>query len=121
MSGTVDVDRVRISELPLRQLLWEGLGARLFATYWGCVAVVDVTPRGFVTVAGIVALVGVCSVHLVPRAAIALAGTGWLFVVGFVSNAHGELELHGPGDMAVLALLLLAAPGCAAMTQRRRD
>jgi hypothetical protein len=44
---------------------------------------------------------------------------GWLFVVGFVSNSHGELTLPRPSDLVVLALLLLVGTGTAALTRRR--
>ena len=121
MSETVQGGHVKTADVPLRQLLWEGLGARLVATYWGCVVVVDLTPtpRGLLTVAGIAALVAVCSVHQDPGAVVAVAGTGWLFVVGFVSNAHGELAPHGWSDFGVLGLLLVVAAGAAALTLLR--
>ena len=121
MSGIAQADQVRTAVVPRRQLPWQGLGARLFATYWGCVVLVDLTPRGVVTVAGILVLVAACSVHLDPVGAVAVAATGWLFTVGFVSNAHGELAPHGWNDLAVLALLVLAAAGAAALTHRRGD
>ncbi len=121
MSGTVQEEQVRTAVVPLRRLLWEGCGGRLVATYWGCVVLVDLTPRGVVTVAGILVLVAACSVHLDPVGAVAVAATGWLFAVGFVSNGHGELAPHGWNDVAVLALLLLAAAGATALTRRRGD
>jgi hypothetical protein len=88
---------------------------------WGGLAVVDLTPDGVWTVSGVAVLVVVCSIHQHPVAAVAIAVTGWLFVVGFVSNALGELAPDGRTDLVRLGVLLVAALGVARLTRRHGD
>jgi hypothetical protein len=119
VTQTVHADPEPIVDVPLRRLLWVGAGGRLFATYWGCVVVVDVAAPHRAAVAGVAVVVVLCSLNQPPSVAVWAAGIGWLFVTGFVANLHGELALHGPADAARLVLLVAAGTGTAVLTSDR--
>ena len=102
-----------------RTLLREA-GPRLFFVFWSSLVVVDVAavtrvPRawGILGVALVVALAGLRQRALT---AVAAAGTGWLFVNGFLENRLGVLSWHGAGDARILLLLVLAGVAAAACT-----
>ena len=102
------------SDVPLREL-WPDAGARLFVAYWGALVVIDLTD-GTAAVAAMAALVSVCSARQRVAVGLAVAGEGWLFLVGFLGHGHGELVLHGTGDAGRLLLLLAVAAATAALT-----
>ena len=119
MSQTVHLHRESSTrDVPLVRLLWTDAGARLFAAYWACLAVVDLTGDS-VTVAGVAVVVAVCSVRQRVGTAVAVGVTGWLFVTGFLGDRHGELVVHGPADAVRLALLVTAAVATACATHPR--
>ena len=119
MSQTLHVPRESSTrDVPLVRLLWTGAGARLFAAYWACLAVVDLTGDS-VTVAGVAVVAAVCSVHQRVGTAVAVGVTGWLFVTGFLGDRHGELVVHGWPDAVRLALLVTAATATACSTHPR--
>ena len=119
MSQTLHVPRESSTrDVPLVRLLWTGAGARLFAAYWACLVVVDLTGDSL-TVAGVALVVAVCSVRQRVRTAVAVGVTGWLFVTGFLGDRHGELVVHGWPDAVRLALLVTAATATACSTHPR--
>jgi hypothetical protein len=104
--------------VPVARVLRHDAGARLFAAYWACLVVVDLTAGSF-TVAGVTLVVAACSVRQRVRTAVALGVTGWLFVTGFLGDRHGELVVHGPADVVRVALLVTAATAAALGTRPR--
>ena len=105
-------------DVPLARLLRHDAGARLFAAYWACLVVVDLTASSF-TVAGVAVVVAACSVRQRVRTAVAVGVTGWLFVTGFLGDRHGELVVHGPADVVRVVLLVTAAVATALGTRPR--
>jgi hypothetical protein len=119
MSQTVHLQRESSTrDVPLVRLLRSDAGARLFAAYWACLVVVDLTGDSL-TVAGVAVVVAVCSVRQRARTAVAVGVTGWLFVTGFLADRHGELVVHGPGDVVRLGLLVTAAVATTFATRPR--
>jgi hypothetical protein len=119
MSQTVHLQRESSTRVvPLVRLLRSDAGARLFAAYWACLVVVDLTGDSL-TVAGVAVVVTVCSVRQRVRTAVAVGLTGWLFVTGFLADRHGELVVHGPADVVRLALLVTIGVATAFATHPR--
>ena len=119
MSQTVHLQRESSTrDVPLVRRLRSDAGARLFAAYWACLVVVDLT-GGSLTVAGVAVVVAVCSVRQRVRTAVAVGVTGWLFVTGFLGDRHGELVVHGWPDAVRLVLLVTAATATACSTHPR--
>ncbi len=95
-------------------------GPRLFFVFWSSLVVVDVAAAtrvpqawGVIGIALVVALGGLRQRLLT---AVAVAGTGWLFVNGFLENRLGALSWHGADDARILLLLVLAGVSAAAFT-----
>lgn len=88
------------------------MSGRLLVVLWGGLLVVDVGTRLPVaplwTGVGLVLLVALCSIGLSERAALAVAGVGWLLVDGFVTHQLGQLGYSGAGDLGWLVALVLA-------------
>ena len=92
-------------------------GVRLFAAYWGSLAIVDLTGQLLVvSLVSLVAWVGVCSIRQRPFVAAAVGLIGWCFLNGFVVNRYGDLEVHTPVDLVWLATMAAAALAAAGMT-----
>lgn len=96
----------------LRTLAQDGAG-RLFLVFWGSLLAVDLAgltraPRALAA-GGVVAVVVVGSLgQRVPTALLA-AGTGWLFVNGFVEDSLGVLRWHAATDVGLIVLLVVLA------------
>ena len=87
-----------------------GLGGRMFVALWGGLAVVDIARPSVGAVstgALVVALVAGCGVGQRPIAAVAIAGTGWLVINGFVQHRYGVLGF-GATSWWLLAVVLVA-------------
>ncbi len=104
----------------LRRTLLGAASGRLFAAYWGCLGLVDLTRSApdVVGVAAVAVLVAGLSVRQRPLVALALAGTGWLFVTGFVVHSLGVLAVGGPADAVRLGVLVAAATAVSALGRR---
>ena len=97
----------------LSQTLVRGGAGRLFLVFWGSLMAVDVAgvaraPRA-VAVGGVVAVVVVGSLGQHVPTALLAAGTGWLFVNGFVEDRLGVLRWHPATDAGLLVLLVVFA------------
>jgi hypothetical protein len=103
--------------LPVR-VLWSAPGARLFATLWGGLAVVDVV-RGAGTVtatACLVLLAVACSRHQPVAVAAGVGVVAWCLLTGFVVDGTGALRVDGTGDLVRLGVLVGAAVATALVT-----
>jgi hypothetical protein len=84
--------------------------ARLAATLWGGLALVDLGrlahAPSYVDLGLVAAMVAAASLRMRAGTALAAALVGWLLVDGFVTHRYGELGYAGPADLARLALLV---------------
>jgi hypothetical protein len=105
----------------LRACLVSSVGGRLFAAYWGSLALVDLTrssePLALMAVA---LLVAALARHQPPAVALGVAAIGWSFLTGFVSHAAGDLRGTGPADLVRFGALVAAALLVAACTRPQR-
>jgi hypothetical protein len=89
------------------------VGGRLFVALWGGLALVDLLrPTAGTFASGVIVAVLVvgCGIGQPRAAALAIAGTGWLVINGFVLHRYGVLGL-GPSSwwpLGVLLVLVLA-------------
>jgi hypothetical protein len=105
----------------LRGTLTQGGAGRLFAAYWGSLVLVDLTrPAPFVAATAVAALVAVLAGHQPYVVGLGVAGTGWLFLDGFVSHTGGDLRGTGPADLLLLAVLVVVAALAGALTRGSR-
>ena len=105
----------------LARTLLRDAGPRLFLVFWSSLLVVDVAAVARVpqpwTVTGIGLVVALASLRQRTLTAVAAAGTGWLFVNGFVENKLGVLSWRGADDAWILLLLVLAGVSAATFTR----
>ena len=97
-------------------------GVRLFAAYWGSLALVDLTRQApAVAVTVLVVWAAACSIGQRCLVAAAVGAITWCFLTGFVVNTNGDLTVHTTLDLAWLVLLsttALVAAGLSRVVRR---
>jgi hypothetical protein len=93
-------------------------GVRLFATYWGSLALVDVA--GHSLAASLVTLAiwsATCSIRQRPLVAAGVGVIAWCFLTGFVVNSYGDLSVHTSSDLLWLTVMTSSALAASGVTQ----
>lgn len=99
--------------LDLRSHVQHLPASRVFVALWGGLLVVDLARTTGLGVAGqvtaLVVLAAAAAIGTDTGTALAVAGTAWLVVTGFVINQFGVLDWSGPGDLGRLGVLTFAS------------
>ena len=88
----------------------DAAGVRLFAAYWGSLALVDLSGQSLaMAVPMLVGLVTACSIGQRWLLAAAVGAIGWCFLTGFVVNGEGDLTVHTANDLVWFTALVTTA------------